>query len=280
MQSSNIIAGGLGIGSATTWGIGDFAGGLAAKKANVFGVVSLAYLLGFFLMLAGALISGERFTAARSLWWALGAGLVGGVALSAFYRGLAIGDMGIVAPVAAVLTAALPVLFAAWGEGLPRTSQLMGFGLALVSLWLISKPEGMSGHPRGLGLALISGVGFGGYLIFIRMAGTTALFWPLAVARASASCSAALFALFTGQFALPRRNSLLMSATAGAFDVAGVVLFVMATRYGRLDVTAVLASLYPAITVILAHFVLKETLKPHQRLGMMAALVSVILIAA
>ncbi|HEV2114232.1 MAG TPA: DMT family transporter [Terriglobales bacterium] len=280
MRSSDLIAAGLGISSATTWGIGDFAGGLAAKKANVFGVVSLAYFLGFLLMLAGALVSGEHLASANSLSWALAAGVVGGLALSAFYQGLAIGEMGIVAPIAAVLTAALPVLFAAWREGMPAKIHLVGFALAVASLWLVSKTEGTSGRPKGLSLALISGLGFGAYLIFIRMAGNTNLFWPLAVARAGSSFSAAAFAVCSGGFALPRGRSLGLSALAGLFDVSGITLFVIATRYGRLDVTAVLASLYPAITVILAHLILKEELKPHQRWGMMAALVSVVLIAA
>lgn len=266
--------------SATTWGIGDFAGGLASRKASAFGVVSFAYFVGFLMMLVGALISGERYASVNSLLWASAAGIVGGVALSAFYTGLAIGEMGIVAPIAAVLTAALPVLFAAWSEGVPRKIQLAGFLLALLSLWLVAKTEGTSGRPKGLGLALISGVGFGAYLILIRMAGNATVFWPLATARAASSLSAAAFALCFGGFTLPRRRSLGLSALAGVFDVSGITLFVIATRYGRLDVTAVLASLYPAITVILAHFVLKEELKPPQRLGMLAALVSVVLIAA
>jgi drug/metabolite transporter (DMT)-like permease len=280
MQSSDLTAAALGIVSGTSWGVGDFAGGLASRKANVFGVVSFGYFVGFVLMLVGALLSGERHAPASSLWWASAAGIVGGLALSAFYTGLAIGEMGIVAPIAAVLTAALPVLFAAWNEGLPKKSQLTGFLLALVSLWLVGKTEGSSGRPKGLGLALLSGVGFGAYLILIRMSGNTTVFWPLAVARAASSLSAAVFALCLGKFALPRQRSLALSALAGVFDVFGITLFVVATRYGRLDVTAVLASLYPAITVILAHFILKEELKPHQRLGMLAALASVVLIAA
>jgi len=280
MLSSDVIAAGLGITSATTWGIGDFAGGLASRKANVFGVVSLGYFTGFLLMLAAALVSGEAHAAARSLWWALAAGLVGGLALSAFYAGLAIGEMGTVAPVAAVLTAALPVLFGAWTEGVPKRIQIAGFALASLSLWLVAKTEAALGRPKGFGLALAAGVGFGAYLILIRMAGNATVFWPLAVARAGSSFSAATIGMLTGRFALPRAKGLTLSALAGIFDVLGITLFVIATRYGRLDVTAVLASLYPAVTVILARFVLQEELKMHQRIGMLAALVSVVLIAA
>lgn len=282
MQSPNFISPVLGMAAAVTWGMGDFSGGLAARRANVFGVVGVAYAAGVLLMVAGALLTGEHFPAAASLEleWALAAGCVGGVALSAFYAGLAIGEMGIVAPIAAVLTAALPVLFGAWAEGMPKKIQLAGFVLALLSIWLIAKTEGSAARPKGLGLALLSGVGFGAYLILIRKAGATAVFWPLAVARGTSAAVVAVLGLGFGGLQLPKAKSLNLSLAAGVLDASGVALFLIAARHGRLDVTAVLSSLYPAVTVILAHFVLKEELKPHQRAGMLAALVSVALIAA
>jgi len=280
MQSPNLISPALGMAAAVTWGMGDFSGGLAARRANVFGVVGVAYAAGVLMMVAGALLIGERFPAAASLEWSLFAGCIGGVALSAFYAGLAIGEMGIVAPIAAVLTAAFPVLFGAWAEGVPKKIQLAGFVLALLSIWLIAKTEGSVARPKGLGLALLSGVGFGAYLIVIRKAGATAVFWPLAIARGTSAAVVAMLGLGFGGLQLPRAKSLNLSLAAGILDAFGVALFLIAARHGRLDVTAVLSSLYPAVTVILAHFVLKEELKPHQRAGMLAALVSVALIAA
>lgn len=280
MQSPNFISPVLGMAAAVTWGMGDFSGGLAARRTNVFGVVGVAYSAGVLLMVAGALLIGERIPATTSLEWALLAGCVGGFALSAFYAGLAMGEMGIVAPIAAVLTAAFPVLFGAWAEGMPKKIQLAGFVLALLSIWLIAKTEGSSARPKGLELALLSGVGFGAYLILIRKAGTTAVFWPLAVARGTSTVVVMMLGLGFGGLQFPKAKSLNLSLAAGALDAFGVALFLIAARHGRLDVTAVLSSLYPAVTVMLAHFVLKEELKPHQRAGMLAALVSVALIAA
>jgi len=144
----------------------------------------------------------------------------------------------------------------------------------------VAKTEGSSARPKGLGLALLSGVGFGAYLILIRKAGDTAVFWPLAIARATSAVSVAAIGLGFRKLEAPRGKSLGLSLSAGVLDAFGVALFLLAARRGRLDVTAVLSSLYPAITVVLAHFVLKEELKPHQRAGMLAAILSVALIAA
>ena len=265
--------------AAVTWGMGDFSGGLASRRANVFGVVAVAYAAGVGLMISAALLLGERVPPISSLQWALLAGCIGGVALSAFYAGLAIGEMGIVAPIAAVLTAALPVLFGVWVEGAPKKLQIAGFVLAILSIWLVAKTEGSAARPKGLGLALLSGVGFGAYLILIRKAGASAVFWPLAAARSISAAVVIVIGIGFGTLQFPRENSLRLSLSAGVLDAFGVALFLIAARHGRLDVTAVLSSLYPAVTVILAHFVLKEELKPHQRAGMLAALVSVALIA-
>src|SRR5438067_11607681 len=140
-------------------------------------------------MLGVALWRHETVPPAQAIWISAAAGLVGGLALTAFYAALARGQMGIIAAVGGVLTAAIPVIFSALTEGWPQPRRLAGFALAALAIWLISRPQGTAGAPRGLGLALAAGVGFGIYLVLIKRAGEMAIFWPLAVSRASSVVS-------------------------------------------------------------------------------------------
>jgi drug/metabolite transporter (DMT)-like permease len=279
MPSSNLFSVSLGLGSGAAWGIADFTGGLASRRTNVFGVVSFAYLAGLATMVALALVTKEQVPATQFLWWAFGAGLISGVALSAFYGGLAVGQMGVVAPVSAVLTAAIPAVYGAISEGAPKRIQLAGFALAIVSIWLISRPDGKQRDARGLVLAVLAGIGFGAYLILIRKAGTTTVFWPLAISRGTSSLSIFAVTALLGRFRAPARAHLRIVWGSGALDGAGIALFLIGARMGRLDVTAVLSSLYPALTVLLAKIYLKEEIRRLQAVGLAMAVIAVIMIA-
>ena len=149
MLGGNLAAVVFGLASALCWGAGDFSGGLATKRAPVFGVLAIGQAGGLLLLIVLALVWGEPLPSATDLGWGLAAGLAGAVGLASLYRALAIGQMGMVAPVSAVLTAALPALFGALTEGLPGALKLGGFGLALLSIWLVA------GIVLGLGTALV-----------------------------------------------------------------------------------------------------------------------------
>lgn len=270
----------LSLASALSWGGGDFSGGLASKTTNTFEVVAVAHGTGLVLVLALALLRHEAFPGTDTMLWGALAGVSGAVGLASLYRGLAVGMMGVVAPIAAVITAALPVIYGIRVQGAPKALQLGGFLLATVAIVLISKPERSAGVPKGLGLAILAGFGFGGFLVCINRAGNTTVFWPLVAARvASVAFMLVLLALNKREKASAAAPWLLMM-TAGALDTAGNALFVFATQVGRLDVAAVLSSLYPASTVVLARFVLHEHLTTVQTAGMIAALVAIPLIAA
>jgi drug/metabolite transporter (DMT)-like permease len=187
--------------------------------------------------------------------------------------------MGVVAPIAAVLTAAIPVAYGAIDEGIPKKMQLAGFAIALISIWMVSRPEPETGSRNGLLLAMLSGIGFGAYLIFIRKSGTHDVFWPLAIARGSSSVS--IFLVFSAlrKFRFPARRDLPVTLLAGALDAGGIALFLIGARMGRLDIMAVLSSMYPAVTVVLARLWLDEELRRLQIAGIVAALLSVALIA-
>jgi drug/metabolite transporter (DMT)-like permease len=161
MNSAGFASAVLSVGAAAVWGAGDFAGGLASKSANVFRVVAGAHACGLLLMLALAWATGEPIPPRSSLAWGVVAGITGAFGIAALYRALAIGRMGIVAPVASVVTGILPVLFGIRSEGLPDRLQLAGFVLALVSIWLVARPDGEIDSHRGLGLAVLAGVMFG-----------------------------------------------------------------------------------------------------------------------
>lgn len=270
----------LSLAAAVSWGAADFSGGLASKKSNVYGVVLVAHAVGLVFNLALAILWRDPWPGATSVLWGVAAGLVGAVGLVSLYRALAIGTMGVNAPVAAVVTGILPVAFTFLTLGLPTRLQIGGFVMALVAIWLIAMPAGDLERPRGLGLAMLAGVGFSGFLLFIKLAGTVAKFWPLVGARAASL--AFMIVLASGMHVEWKtvRPYWRAMVFCGIFDSLGNILFVYAATRGRLDIAAVLSSLYPASTVILARLILKEKIGRVQAVGIALALASVALIAA
>lgn len=270
----------FGLASALSWGAGDFSGGVAAKRAPVFGVLAIGHTAGLLLLIGLALLWGEPLPSTGDLAWGLVAGLAGAVGLAALYRALAIGQMGLVAPLSAVLTAALPALFGALSDGIPGTLKLVGFGLALVAIWLVAGTGAPGSMRDGSGLAVLAGCGFGLFFILVHRAGATAVFWPLTAARLGSLALVLPIALARRQLVPPNLRSLAPALLSGALDVAGNAFFVLAGQAGRLDVAAILASLYPASTVLLAALLLGERVQRVQVVGILAALAAIALIAS
>jgi drug/metabolite transporter (DMT)-like permease len=270
----------LSLAAAVSWGAADFSGGLASKKSNVYGVVLVAHAVGLVFNLAIALLWGDPWPGTTSMLWGVAAGVVGAIGLMSLYRALAVGTMGINAPVAAVVTGILPVAFTFLTLGLPTRLQLGGFVLALIAIWLIAMPSGELGRPKGLGLAVLAGIGFSGFLLFIKLAGTVARFWPLVGARAASLLLMAMLVSGMGIDWKSVRANWRAMVFCGIFDSLGNILFVYAATRGRLDIAAVLSSLYPASTLILARVILKERIGRWQAVGIVLALGSVAMIAA
>jgi drug/metabolite transporter (DMT)-like permease len=276
----NLVSPGLSLSAAVSWGAADFSGGIATKTANVFSVIVVAHATGLAFMLLLALLVGEPIPGWTSLLWGIVAGLAGGIGLAALYKALAVGKMGINAPLSCVITAVVPLLFSFSTEGLPHAVQIIGFVVALVSIWLIATQRGAAEESQGLGLAVVAGIGFGGFLLFIKLAGSDAVFWPLVSARAASFLLMLAITVIRGGDWKHSRGSVSYMLLAGILDSGANALYVAAAQRGRLDVAAVLSSLYPASTVMLARLVLKERLSRQQRVGMAAALIAVSLIAA
>ena len=216
-------------------------------------------------------------------------GLFGGGGLMLFYQALSTGSMGITAAAAGVLTAAVPMLYGLHSEGLPTIHQLIGFALAVVAIWMIASAPGRV-NMRTLWLGCISGVCFGIYFVLLKLASSGGpaanIPWAMAMSRVTSTSLALVFCLGA---ALRARNdstvnrwggrTIALAAAVGILDTGGNMFYMFATRLGRMDVAAVLSSLYPAATILLAAWLLKERTTRTQTIGMVLAIGAVALIA-
>jgi drug/metabolite transporter (DMT)-like permease len=269
----------LGVLSAASWGAADYCGGLASKRSPLLGVLLFGYAAGLACIGATALWLGEPAPAVAALAWAAGAGVAGTLGLASLYRGLAIGRMAVVAPVSAVLSAALPVAFGALTEGVPSPARLAGFALGLVGIWLVARTGAASVDRPGLLLALLAGCGFGGFLVLLHLGAEGGTFWPLAAARGTSLALVLAASLVRGQAWRPIPGALPLILLSGVLDAGGNALFLLASQAGRLDVAAVLSSMYPVGTVLLAAGLLGERVGRAQAVGIAAVLAAIVLIS-
>ena len=279
MTAATIETSGLSLLAAASWGGGDFSGGVASKRASVFRVVAGAHFVGLLSMLLMAWLTGEPIPPPADLLWGVFAGVSGAFGIAALYKALAVGRMGVIAPVASVVTGIFPVLFSIRTEGLPDRLQMLGFTLALVSIWLVARPNDFVDSQRGLGLAVFAGLMFGLFLVGGKQSGHHGVFWPLVAARSASTALMLVIVAFAPRDPQPLRPALWPMVFSGLLDSAGNALFIAATRHGRLDVSAILSSLYPASTVVLARVLLKEKISPRQGAGIVGALAAVALIS-
>jgi drug/metabolite transporter (DMT)-like permease len=274
----------FGLLAAASWGAADFSGGLASRRASALAVVFASQLLGIGVAVVSALVRGEHSPTFVDVAWAAAAGAGGGIALVAFYRGLAGGRVSTVAPIAGVLAAAVPVVVGAVLEGAPGVRQLIGIVVALAAVVLVSAAtdedklpvEGAQG--RSIALATVAGLGFGLFYVLIDRVASGLVFWPLVASRVASLVTVGLVALASRTAFRPLRGVLPLVVVAGVLDVGGNAGFLLAAQAGRLDVASILASLYPIVTVVLAIVVLRERVGPRHAVGMAAAIVAIGLI--
>jgi drug/metabolite transporter (DMT)-like permease len=278
----------LALASAVLYGSADFFGGLTARRANTIATVFWSQFAGLVLLVLVLPFLPPTTVSSRDWIWGFTAGFSGGIGVAFLYRALAVGTMAVVAPTTAVIAAMIPVLFAfAIGERL-RPLTFAGVGLALLAIFLVSRPassqidadETRRGFPPGFGLALLSGVSVGIFFLSLARTSMAAGMWPLVAARIS---SISLF----GMIAVVARRTLRMDRTAtgtatlgGALDMAANAVYMTAARVGPLSIVVTLASLYPASTVLLARWILREHLSRTQIAGIACALVAVVLIVS
>jgi uncharacterized membrane protein len=270
-----------GIGSALSWGAGDFSGGLSSRKVGSYRAVFYADFFGLFLIIAAFLVYPESLPAMRVLWESAVGGMLGSIGLLALYYSLTRGRMSIAAPVSALFAALLPVIVGGITEGLPNPTQLIGFVLALAAVWLISQGDGKFHISRlsDLRLPILAGVGFGSYFIFMHNAtqDNTATLWPMITSRVAGTVLVLAFILARRESLVIPRDAWTVVLINATLDLAGNFFYILASKIGRLDISAVLSSLYPGATVILAWLLLKEHISRWQVFGILLAFAAIIL---
>ncbi len=278
-MTSELAAVTYGLLCALCWGAGDFSGGMATRKSHVYSVIFVADIIGAVLLAAVALWAGEPIPGVATWVWGASAGLAGVIGLVALYRALASSQMGLASPLSAVIAAIVPVGLSLMLEGTPGVLKLSGFALALIAVWFITQSGEVRFSWAGLQLPLVAGLGFGGFFILIDRVGAGEVFWPLFAARLVGILVMGILAKSARQPFFPTTNALPLVVLVGVLDTIANVFYTLAAQSGRLDVAAVLSSLYPAATVWLAWLILKERFSTQQLAGVAAALVAIVLIA-
>lgn len=282
----------LGLLVAIAYGSGDFFGGLAAKRTSAITVVVGSFSIAAVLLVlatAGWYLVGDPPTpTTKDLWLGAASGLIGPIALSLLYRGLAMGRMSVVAPVTAVVAAIVPLVWGLASGERPSAIALAGVAVALLAVALISGAPTHEDHPEELAVqplsqvippALLSGLGFGAIFVLLGSTSTNSGLWPLLVARPIAVIAtvstAVLLARRSGALVrssvLPASSALVFVAGAGTLDITANGIYLAASHTGLLSIVAVLSSLYPASTVVLARVVLGERLHRIQLAGLALA---------
>lgn len=271
----------FGLLSAAVWGSGDFCGGLATRRNHQFQVLIFTSISGLAVMLLFAALFGETFPDFPNLIKAVIAGISGSLGLAALYRGLSIGSAASVAPTSAVIGAILPVGYGLLSTGAPPTHRLIGFFLAFLGIWLVARStsQAVPESRRGFVLGCLAGVGFGGFFILIAQVEGNKVFTPLVVTRC-VMFAMALILLRTNRLPLPGWRENPVAWLAGVLDAGGNVFYLLARQYTRIDIAAVLSSLYPMFTVLLSSLLLREKVSPSQSLGVCICLLAAMLIAA
>jgi drug/metabolite transporter (DMT)-like permease len=300
--SANIL---LALASAASWGGGDFSGGMGVKAAGgttagALRVVLIAHASSLAVLLAILSIQHASLPHGTPLVWGVVAGVTAGISLTAFYIALARGAMGGSAALSGLLAAAIPAAVSSFIEGVPASLRIVGFVLALAAIWLIAagpSPEAQhavdgsepsESSRMTLVLALIGGIGFGIYFVALRLANPLGVLEPMAVARAASLVTCVVLLVVVSMRSRGAgaaqsvtkltRMAIVWALAVALLDTGGNLLFIAATRTGRLDIAAVLASLYPAGTILLAAWHLHERPTRRQLAGMAIAAAAVVMI--
>ena len=272
-----------GIFAAFSWGAGDFSGGLASRKMGAYRAVFWGDLLGLLIILPIVLASHEPIPSRTVFIDASIGGVLGSIGLLILYYSLSVGKMSIAAPVSALFAAVLPVIVGLFAQGLPTLNQFGGFGFALAAVWFISQGNTTEKfqlkHIADLRLPILAGIGFGCYFIFVHYAAkeSASIIWTMVASRMAGTLMLLIVVLARrDSFSVPR-NAWLAVFLNATLDLSGNLFFILASQTGRLDVSAVLSSLFPGSTVLLAAIFLKEHISAKQWLGIALAFVAIVL---
>jgi drug/metabolite transporter (DMT)-like permease len=277
----------LAIISAALFGAGDFLGGLASRRTGIFSVIAIAQLIGLFVILLVAPFMADQFLLGDFFRGSL-AGILGLIGISLIFHALQRGPMTIVAPITSIASAVIPVIWGtAHGENLSSV-HILGISIGMTSIYLISQARDQTLKekptvtlpPWLITESLLSGLCFAGFYIVIDGTSISSEPWPLVGARSTTVCCLLLIGIFSRRALRVDSSVLPLIFWSGALDTIANLTFLMATNRGMLSIVSVLTSLYPAATVVLAKWILKEHLTRIQVLGLLGALTATALIAS
>ena len=266
--------------SSALFGAGDFLGGVASRRTHVLVVVGASHVVGLLLILLVTPFMADAITL-RDLGIGGIAGIAGLVGIAFLYHSLSRGPMAVVAPIAAVSNAAVPALWGIYFGDRLSAPQLVGVVLGLTAILLVSRASGEETSagtttPGLVGVALLSGVGFGGFFICMDLTAEATTPWPLVSARVVSAGIALLLLARMGRSPIPRRDEARGAIVgAGILDMTANLAILVAVHHGMLSLVAVLGSLYPASTVLLARYVLQERMARTQVIGLIVALAAI-----
>jgi len=272
----------FGLMAAFSYGSGDFLGGLAGRRIGARRTVLYAYVLGLPILVLVAFLTGQLRMPAVDWLWCGAAGIVGSLGFLALYGALAKGNMSTAAPVASVTSASLPVIAGVFLEGMPSMAPLAGFALALIAIWLLSWGS-KTGERSTLGFKdlaqpVLAGLGMGVYYIFINFGSQESLLGPLVASRLAGALTLFLVAVVKGDARPPSPSLWPLLAMNALLDLGGSFFYILSGQTGRMDLAAILTSLYSGVTVLLAWLVLRERIQSRQRLGILLTLAAIVLI--
>jgi drug/metabolite transporter (DMT)-like permease len=270
----------LGLLSSLGWGVADFGGGLASRRGPVLGVLLWSQLASLAVAVPILALGHEPAMQPLDILVSIAGGVFGAVGLSLLYRGLSVGRMGIVAPVAAVLTATLPVAFGFLTEGIPSAFAIVGILCAGLSVILVSRsPAAPDGRPSGLRYGIAAGAVFGLFTVSASLLSDDLLMSPLVLIRVASILVLTAWILLARQPWRVSRGLWPALVAIGVIDMAATAAYLSAIAIGPLAIAAILASLYPVMTTILAGLVLRERVTAIHAAGILAAAAAVVLIA-
>jgi uncharacterized membrane protein len=277
-----VVAIALSLAASLSWGLADFAAGVKSRQLGVLTTLLWVQGGGILTVLTVIVASGEPLPDGRTVLFAALAGIVGQSALGMFYRALAVGSMSIVAPISATGVTLPVVVGLATGD---RVGTLVGLGLLVTfaGVVLASREEALEeerakGSRAAIVLALVAAAGFGCYFVFADVAADGSIMWLLAIGRLVSSPVVALLAWRRRAPLIPARRDALQLLLVAQFDLGATALYGVATTKGALSVVAVIGSLYPVATVLLARLVLHERITRTQAAGVAGALTGVALV--
>jgi drug/metabolite transporter (DMT)-like permease len=280
MLPANIIGIVFGLLSAAVWGAGDYTGGISTRKFNSLAVLVVSAFTGLLLLILCTFIWPEPFPKWPAIIWAVLAGITAVLSLGFLYKALSLGNSAIVASISAVIGAALPVFYGILIAGLPNLIKVIGFILAILGIWLVSRAsqERKKIIPGSIMLAVLAGIGFGAFFIVIPLAGPKLTFTPLIICR-STYFAIAFFLLLLQKKEMGKAAISPLVWFNGFFDITGTALFMLARQYTRFEFAVILTSLYPAVTILLFRIFHKEHISSAQWLGVGLCITAVILIS-